>query len=104
MVASTGGPQCGKRLPRDPAEYRPREPDVVLTAKERNVPGEAIESAIREGYVKPAGRRDRFRFATELNGVIYGLIVERQPTGQKHEVIEVCQPQYLGDNIREDGQ
>ena len=96
MVASTGSPQCGERLPRDPAEYRPSEPDVVLAAKEHDVPGKAIEAAIRRGYVKPAGRQGRYRFAVELDGFLYRIVVERQPGQEKHDLIEVCKPRYLG--------
>jgi hypothetical protein len=96
MVASTDGLQCGKRLPRDPEEYRPADPDVVLAAKEHDVPGEAIESAIRRGYIKPAGRQGRYRFAIELGGFLYRIVVERQPDQKKHDLIEVCEPRYLG--------
>jgi hypothetical protein len=101
MTTSTGDLRCGKRLPRDPSEYRPSDPDVVLAAKEYDVPGEAIEAAIRHGYIKPAGRQGRYRFAVELGGFLYRIVVERQPEQEKHDLIEICKPRYLG--VREQG-
>jgi len=96
MTTSTGDLRYGKRLPRDPAEYRPADPDVVLAAKEHDVPGEAIEAAIRRGYIKPAGKKGRYRFAVELDGFLYRIVVEQQPGQEKHDLIEVCEPRYLG--------
>ena len=95
MAADAGEYASAEALPRDPSAYRPAEPDVVLKARERGVSGEAIAETIREGYVKSAGE-NRVRFATEMNGFIYRVIVERQPTEQKHEVVEICQPQFIG--------
>jgi hypothetical protein len=79
---------------RDPSEYRPSDPDVVLQKRERGVPGEAIAACLKHGEVTNAGRPGRVRFAVEWMGGWYRLIVERRENpSEKHEIVEICQPE-----------
>lgn len=79
---------------RDPSEYRPSDPDVVLQKRERSVPGGAIAACLERGEISSAGRPGRVRFAVEWLGVRYRLIVERRENpSEKHEIVEICQPE-----------
>jgi hypothetical protein len=79
---------------RDPSEYRPSDPDVVLQKREQGVPGGAIAACLERGEISSAGQPGRVRFAVEWLGGRYRLIVERRENpSEKHEIVEICQPE-----------